>query len=121
MNTTANFAKIPLICFCALVLSDRSKTCLKSCRVARSTSNSSARCTMQSSARTPPYSCRDALEGIGLPAKNLVPLEQVEQQVAEAQEAAKMQEQAELARTGAEAARDMGQAEANMAQAANAA
>jgi len=64
---------------------------------------------------------RDALEGVGLPAKNLVPLEEVNRLVAEAQEQAAMQQEAELARTGAEAARDMGQAEANMAQAANAA
>jgi len=64
---------------------------------------------------------RDALEGVGLPTKNMVPLEEVNRQVAEAQEMAAMQQEAELARTGAEAARDMGQAEANMAQAANAA
>ena len=64
---------------------------------------------------------RDALEGVGLPAKNMVPLDQVEKQIAEAQEQAAMQQEAELAKTGAEAARDMGQAEASMAQAANAA
>jgi len=60
---------------------------------------------------------RDALEGIGLPARNLVPLDVVNEQVAEAQQAAKMQEEAELARTAGEAARDVGQAEASMAQA----
>ena len=60
---------------------------------------------------------RDALEGVGLPAKNLVPLADVEKQIAEAQQQAQMQQEAELARTGAEAARDMGQAEASMAQA----
>lgn len=60
---------------------------------------------------------RDALEGIGLPPKNLVPLAQVEEQIAEAKEMAAMQEQAELARTAGEAARDVGQAEASMAQA----
>ena len=60
---------------------------------------------------------RDALEGVGLPAKNLVPLAEVEKQIAEAQEMAAAQQEAELARTGAEAARDMGQAEASMAQA----
>ena len=64
---------------------------------------------------------RDALEGVGLPAKNMVPLAEVEKKVAEAQQQAQMQQEAELARTGAEAARDMGQAEASMAQAANAA
>lgn len=64
---------------------------------------------------------RDALEGVGLPAKNMVPLAEVEKQVAEAQQQAQAQQEAELARTGAEAARDMGQAEASMAQAANAA
>jgi hypothetical protein len=61
---------------------------------------------------------RDALEGVGLPAKNLVPLAQVEAQIAEAKEMAAMQEQADLARTSGEAARDIGQAEASMAQAA---
>jgi hypothetical protein len=60
---------------------------------------------------------RDALEGIGLPPKNMVPLDQVNEQIAEAQEMAAMQEQAELARTSGEAARDIGQAEASMAQA----
>jgi len=58
---------------------------------------------------------RDALEGVGLPAKNMVPLAEVEKQVAEAQQQAQAQQEAELARTGAEAARDMGQAEASMA------
>jgi hypothetical protein len=60
---------------------------------------------------------RDALEGIGLPAKNLVPLDQVNAQIEEANQMAQAQEEAELARTGAEAARDVGQAEASMAQA----
>ena len=60
---------------------------------------------------------RDALEGVGLPAKNIVPLEEVERQIAEAQQMAQDQQEAELARTGAEAARDVGQAEASMAQA----
>lgn len=61
---------------------------------------------------------RDALEGIGLPAKHLIPLDQVEDQIAEANEMAAMQEQAELATKGGQAARDVAQAEANMAQAA---
>ena len=60
---------------------------------------------------------RDALEGVGLPAKNLVPLDQVEAQIAEANQMAAMQEQAELATKGGQAARDIGQAEQAMAQA----
>jgi len=64
---------------------------------------------------------RDALEGVGLPARNLVPLDQVEKQIAQQQEMQQAQEEAALAQTGAEAARDLGQAEASMAQAANAA
>ena len=60
---------------------------------------------------------RDALEGVGLPPKNLVPLDVVEERIAEANEMAQMQQEAELARTGAEAARDAGQAEASLAQA----
>jgi hypothetical protein len=60
---------------------------------------------------------RDALEGVGLPAKNMVPLAKVEELISEAKEMAASQEQAELARTGAEAARDVGQAEASLAQA----
>ena len=60
---------------------------------------------------------RDALKGIGLPAKNMVPLAQVEAQIAQAQEMAQAQEQVEMAAKGAEAARDVGQAEASMAQA----
>lgn len=59
---------------------------------------------------------RDALEGVGLPAKNLVPLEEVEAQIEEANQMAAMQEQAELATKGGQAARDVAQAEANMAQ-----
>ena len=64
---------------------------------------------------------RDALSGIGLPAKNLTPLEDVERQIQEANEMAAMQEQAEIAATAGGAARDVGQAEAAMAQATRAA
>jgi len=60
---------------------------------------------------------RDALEGIGLPAKNLVPLEEVQAQIEEASQMAAMQEQAELATKGGAAARDVAQAEASMATA----
>lgn len=60
---------------------------------------------------------RDALEGVGLPAKNMVPLDEVRAQIDEANEMAAMQEQAELATKGGQAARDVAQAEANMAQA----
>ena len=52
-----------------------------------------------------------------MPPKNLVPLDVVEERIAEANEMAQMQQEAELARTGAEAARDAGQAEASLAQA----
>lgn len=60
---------------------------------------------------------RDALEGVGLPSKNLVPLDQVQAQIAEAEEQAQMQQEAELAATAGGAARDVGQAQASIAQA----
>jgi hypothetical protein len=64
---------------------------------------------------------RAALEGVGLPAKNLVPLEDVQAAIQQANEMQAMQQEAELATKGGQAARDVAQAEANMAQAQQAA
>jgi len=54
---------------------------------------------------------RDALEGVGLPAKNLVPLDQVEARVAEAEDAAAAEQEMEVAAKGGAAARDLAQAQ----------
>lgn len=54
---------------------------------------------------------RDALEGVGLPAKNLVPLDQVEARVAEAEAAAAAEQEMEVAAKGGAAARDLAQAQ----------
>jgi len=54
---------------------------------------------------------RDALEGVGLPAKNMVPLDQVEARVAQAEEAAAAQQEMDIAAKGGAAARDIAQAQ----------
>ena len=54
---------------------------------------------------------RDALAGVGLPAKNMVPLDQVEARVAEAEEVAAAEQEMEIAAKGGAAARDLAQAQ----------